>query len=118
MSETSFDAYCEKQIFKPLEMNHSAWFRKDLDTLQMAKQYIYANETNLEDEFFSKLIHVKRGDFYELCPYSFHNYPDGLFKTTLTDLSHFMLTIMNNGQYKNVQLLQPKTLLEDFQTSS
>lgn len=112
VSLQSFSDYCQENIFEPLKMNNSAWFRKDIDTLNQSKQYVLASKSNKDSESVSKLINGQVGDFYELCNYSFYNYPDGLFKTTIQELSHFMMAMMNEGQYDNHQILKPSTVEE------
>jgi CubicO group peptidase (beta-lactamase class C family) len=114
ISQQPFDDYCQKNIFEPLKMNNSAWFRKDIDTLKQSKQYVVVSTSNEESELASKLIDRQIGDYYELCNYSFYNYPDGLFKTTMQELSHFMIAMMNEGQYDNHQILKPSTVSEAF----
>jgi len=73
VSQQSFSDYCQKNIFEPLKMNNSAWFRKDIDTLKQSKQYVLASKLNKENKSVSKLINRQIGDFYELCNYSFYN---------------------------------------------
>ena len=112
VSQQSFSEYCKENILTPLKMSNSAWFRKDIDTLKQSKQYTLVSEEKLENELASKLIKKQTGDFFELCNYSFYNYPDGLFKTTIQELSHFMIAMMNEGQYDNHQILNSSTVSE------
>jgi len=95
-----------------LTMNNSAWFIKDIDTLKQAKQYTKATQENKDSEWVSKLITKQTGDYFELCNYSFYNYPDGLFKTTITELSYFLMAIMNQGSYNHQQILKKTTVSE------
>ena len=112
VSGQPFSEYCAEKIFTPLEMHNSAWFRKDIDTSKQSKQYALRTKENQESAWMSKLIAKKAGEFYELCDYSFYNYPDGLFKTTIQELSHFMMVAMNEGQYGHHQILKPSTVKE------
>ncbi|MGB2273610.1 MAG: serine hydrolase domain-containing protein, partial [Flavicella sp.] len=112
VSEQPFSVYCEKHLLEPLEMHSSGWFRKDIDTLRQAKQYTSENKKDEAVAWFSKFKGKQRRGFYELCPYGFFNYPDGLFKTTVQDLSHFMKAVMQKGYYKNLSILKETTVDE------
>ena len=93
-------------------MNSSSWYINDIDTSKQVKQYAKATEENRNSEWVSKLIKKQVEDYFELCNYSFYNYPDGLFKTTITELSHFMIAMMNEGNYNSNQILKPSTVSE------
>ncbi len=112
VSKQPFNEYCKKNIMLPLKMDNSSWFINDLDTSELVKQYAKASEDNRNSEWVSKLIKSQIEDYFELCNYSFYNYPDGLFKTTITELSHFMIAMMNEGKYNNHQILKPSTVSE------
>src|SRR5690606_21055795 len=45
-----------------------------------------------------------------LCLYSFPNYPDGLLRTNVEELSYFLRAIMNEGVFNNHQLLKKSTI--------
>ena len=49
-----------------------------------------------------------------LCDYSFYNYPDGLFKSSVQQLSYFMLAMMNDGNHEGRQILKASTVAEMF----
>ena len=91
-------------------MNSTGWFRKDIDTLKQAKQYLLATATDDPNEFNSNLIKKQVGEYFETCDYSFYNYPDGLLKTSVQQLSLFMSTMMNNGQFQQRVILKPSTI--------
>lgn len=110
ISKQSFSEYCKANIMTPLGMNNSAWFIKDVDTLNQSKQYAKASKENKDNEWVSKLITKQVGDYFELCNYSFYNYPDGLFKTTITELSYFMMAMMNQGSFNKQQILKKTTV--------
>lgn len=110
VGEQSFSSYCKENIFDPLKMNSSGWFRKDIDTLKQSKQYVLAKVSHENDYLSNKLIKKRNKGFYELCNYSFYNYPDGLCKTSVQELSFFMSAMMNKGQFDTVQILKASTL--------
>jgi len=112
ISKQPFSAYCNKNITTPLDMSNSAWFIKDIDTLKQAKQYVKANQRNKKSDLISKLNSKQTGDYFQLCNYSFYNYPDGLFKTSVKELSYFLMAIMNQGAYNGHQVLENATVSE------
>lgn len=112
VSNQPFNEYCKKNIILPLKMDNSSWFVNDIDASKLVKQYARASEENRNSDWTSKLIKRQIEGYFELCNYSFYNYPDGLFKTTVTDLSHFMIAMMNEGNYNNHQILKPSTVSE------
>ena len=112
ITKQPFSKYCKINITKPLGMNNSAWFIRDIDTLKQAKQYVIVNRRNKKSEWITKLNSLQTDDYFQLCNYSFYNYPDGLFKTSIKELSYFMIAIMNPGSYKGQQILDETTVSE------
>ena len=112
ITKQPFSAYCKINIMTPLGMNNSAWFIKDIDTLKQARQYVKVNRRNKKSEWIAKLNSKQTGDYFQLCNYSFYNYPDGLFKTSIKELSYFMFAIMNQGTYNGQQILEKTTVSE------
>ena len=115
VSQKSFNSYCQEHIFSPLQMVNSGWFRKDIDTLKQAKQYVLPSPNKEFNGFSSNLIDKKVDHFYELCNYSFYNYPDGLLKTSIQELTCFLNAIMNKGQFNDVKILKPSTIDQALQ---
>ena len=93
-------------------MENSSWLMDDIDPSSRIKQYVKDTEENRNDEGLSKLKKIQTGDYFELCNYSFYNYPDGLFKTSVNELSRFMMAMMNQGKYQNSQVLKSSTVKE------
>jgi CubicO group peptidase (beta-lactamase class C family) len=93
ISGMSFREYCKLNIFEPLDMNETAWFLADLNVSHIAVPYHW--------------------DGYHYTPYphySFSDYPAGQLRTSVTQLSHFLLMMMNNGEYNSTQILKPTTV--------
>jgi len=76
-------------ILDPLGMVNSAWYLSEIDTLKHITPY--------EDQQPLKL-------------YSFPNYPDGLLRTSVRELSFFLRAIINGGEFNNVRILKESTL--------
>ena len=112
ITKQPFSKYCKINITKPLGMNNSAWFIRDIDTLKQAKQYVIVNRRNKKSEWITKLNSLQTDDYFQLCNYSFYNYPDGLFKTSVKELSYFLRAIMNQGAYNGERVLKKTTVSE------
>lgn len=112
VSQEPFSTYCKTNIMEPLKMENSSWLMDDIDPNKRIKQYIKNSDENRNRASLSKLKKIQTGDYVELCNYSFYNYPDGLFKTSVNELSHFMIAMMNQGKYGNSQILKPATVEE------
>jgi len=81
----SFDEYCQNNIFLPLEMYNSSFRFADIDIDTLAIPYIYC--------YWGYEPFMHAGDV---------DYPSGCLRSSIADLSHFLIAHMNNGWYKNV----------------
>lgn len=90
----SYNTYCKEKIFQPLGMNSTSFFFSEIPKEQVAIPYTLSSQLNPPNPF-----------------YSYPDYPNGQLKTTIEDLSKFLMAIMNNGTYKTVQILQPQSVL-------
>lgn len=88
VSEKSFNEFTEENIFKPLNMNNTGWFYKDIDSTQHSILY------NEKDK--------------PLKPYSCITYPDGSLKTNIQDLSLYLIELIK-GYNGNSTLLAKKS---------
>jgi CubicO group peptidase (beta-lactamase class C family) len=101
ISGKPFDDYCRLNIFDPLEMDKTYWFLSELDQANLAVPYArISREKNINKKLIGssdKVGSKKNKDFIPLCLYSFPNYPDGLLRTSVRQLSRFLITLINNG---------------------
>jgi CubicO group peptidase (beta-lactamase class C family) len=95
VAQMPFDAYCNEHIFDRLCMRSTSWFLAGLDVAQVAKPHTYAN-----------------GQYTTLAHYGFADYPDGLLRSNVTDLAHFMITFLQQGTFSGNQLLSPTSVAE------
>jgi CubicO group peptidase (beta-lactamase class C family) len=107
-SNESFNEYCKKNIFNPLDMQSTSFLLSELTQNDLAVPYIQAyigkkNEDNL---------------YLPLPPYSILFYPAGGLRTSVMDLSHFLIAHMNGGVYNDVRILNESTVLEMHNISS
>ena len=89
------NVYCRQTIFKPLEMNNSGWFLSEVNL---------GNHTKLYN---------KTGDSTKIIPfYSLTTYPDGGVRTSVDELSHFFISLLNNGTYSGTRILKKESVDE------
>jgi len=93
-----FNTYCKKHILDPLGMHRSGWFLHEIDTSAHIRPYSFEHNTNTIS------------DNHALNLYSFPNYPDGLLRTSVRELSYFLMAIINDGVYKDERILKKSTL--------
>jgi CubicO group peptidase (beta-lactamase class C family) len=113
ISGKSFSDYCQEQIFLPLDMKESSWYLSDLDKSKHAVPYYYAQDDQLPHSLLPKAYKkdtAPKEDFVPLCLYSFPNIADGLLRTSVYQLAHFLLAYINNGTYNNVRILKESTI--------
>jgi len=95
LTKQSFDEYCQKNIFKPLNMENSSFLLSNLDYNKVAVSYEY-----------------KSGKYFPLIPYTFLVYPSASLRTSVKDLSSFLIAHMNDGLYKKNRILKEENIKE------
>ena len=98
ISGMPFNEYCRVHIQEPLGMKQSGWFIHEIDSSKHITPYEFTAQENQPLEL-----------------YSFPNYPDGLLRTSVRELSFFLLAIMNGGKCNQVRILEKSTLKEMLQ---
>ena len=53
---------------------------------------------------------MKPNTYFPHCLYSFFNYPDGLLRTSASELSRFMICYMNGGIFRGNRLLKESSV--------
>ena len=91
----SFEKYCTENIFDKLDMKNSSFNYRDFEIKHLASPYIWFHKFN---------VYVKS------YTYNFPLTGAGGLRTTVEDLSHFLIAHMNNGSYKNVKILKNSTI--------
>ena len=106
-SNTPFDVFTQKHIFEPLAMNQSHWFYDAEQSKNYATLYeVNKPETPEMATFLNPDNSVKT--------YSCVTYPDGSLKTSVTDLTKYLLEMMKgyNGNSDLLSQQSYKTLFE------
>jgi len=90
ITDTALNIYSKKHFFEPLEMTSTGWLLTEVDTSRHSKLYEYKRED----------------DNYKIYPkYGLTTYPDGGLRTTVSDLSKFLIFLANSGKYQNNQII-------------
>lgn len=89
----SFTEYCTNHILIPLEMNNSSYYLDDFEKNELAVQYVYL-----------------LGRYIPLPHFEDRNYASGGLRSTVSDLSHYLIAFMNGGIYKDTRILNDDTI--------
>jgi CubicO group peptidase (beta-lactamase class C family) len=94
LTNQSFEQYCQENILTPLQMQNTSFHPDTLDKDQLATPYVRILR------FYIPLRHYD---------YNYVTAAGGI-RSTLEDLSRFLLTHMNNGEYNGVRILEEETI--------
>jgi len=97
MTNTSYEEYCQKNIFEPLQMYNTSFTINDEDKKNLATPYYW---------IAGIYYRVPKTDFKFLDP------AGGMY-TTAEDLSHLLIAHLNNGVYKDDRIL-PESSIEEM----
>lgn len=97
ITREDFSKYCKEKIFDPLEMKNTSWHLRGLDTSKVIFGYSFSPQDSIPN--YKKIEHFGEP-----------GYPTGMLRTTMEDFTKFISVIINNGRYKNIQLLKPETI--------
>ena len=96
ISGVPFSQYIDENILEPLAMRHSGFVVSPAMQDDLAVGYEYRFETFVPMTF----------------EYYFNVYPAGAMVATGTDMAHFMIAHLQDGQYQGQVILQPATVQE------
>ena len=88
--------YSREYLFKPLKMNDTGWFLSEINLKKHARLYQKQADSSIK----------------QIPLYGLTTYPDGGVRTSVNDLSHFFICLLNDGKFQNRQVLQKKTVQE------
>jgi len=94
VSGKTIEEYCQKNIFKPLEMYNTSFHPDNLNEKQFATPYIKP-----------KRVYIPILD-YDTMGFA----PIGGVRSSINDLSHFLIAHLNNGVYKQTRILKNSTI--------
>lgn len=95
LSGKSFEDYCSENIFEPLDMKNSSFRLANVNVSRVAVPYDFQS-----------------GEYYPILHYDLLDAPAGGLRTSVLDLSHFLIAHMNGGVYDNTRILNEESVEE------
>ncbi len=117
ISGQSLADYTRRHLFEPLAMTSTGWYLTDVDLDRHATLYEWATAS---EPLASPLFGDRDGEvpaedgFAAYCQYSFYNLSDGLLRTSVRELSRFLLAHMRRGELDGWRILDAETIEEIF----
>jgi len=99
ISKEPFDQYCKEHIFEPLDMMNTSFNVSELNIKNIAVPYIWYKISFPNIKGWLPQPHGT-GSFY----------PAGFLRTSISDLSHFLIAHMNGGVWNGVRILNESTV--------
>lgn len=119
LADAPFHDYCREHIFAPLSMDQTGWLLSKIDSSRHAVPYsLLPDDFDPAEGGIESLLPAANltedmltpGSYLPHCLYSFFNYPDGLVRTSVDELSRFLRVYMNGGTLGRAQILEPATI--------
>ena len=95
ITQQSFVDYCQENIFEPLQMKNTSFFFSNFDKDKLACLYFWVG-----------------GIYFKLPRIQTRSYAGGGLKTTISDLSHFLIMHTSSGVYGGVRILREESVEE------
>ncbi len=105
-----FARYCRAAIFDPLAMPRSSFLIADTPPRMVAIPYTPVVGGKPRGPILPKQGGPETEGFAPHCLYGFPNIPDGLLRTSSTQLAHLLIAYLNGGEYGNARVLRPETI--------
>ncbi len=94
ISGQNFNEYCKENIFNPLDMKNTSFRLRDHEVNKIAIPYFYKDGIYEPNPHYGMLL----------------LYPAASMRTSIEELSHFLIAHMNSGIYKSVRILNESTV--------
>ncbi len=91
----SLPAYTRQHIFAPLEMTNTAWSLSEVEPGTHTTLFVSQNGTAIPIQ-----------------PYELTTYPDGGVRTSVSDLSRFLIAMLDGGAYRGKRILNADMVAE------
>ncbi len=88
-----FNEFVADSLLTPLQMDESGWLLSEIDTNNLATGYIYEG-----------------GTFVPYTNWGFLAYPAATLRTSSEELAHYLIMLMNGGNYLGNQILEEATV--------
>jgi CubicO group peptidase (beta-lactamase class C family) len=118
LSGRAYPDYCAERIFAPLGMKQSRFLLAGMDRNQHATPYTRVTDADfsvqVRDPAWSPPAGTREAQVPH-CLYSFITMPDGLARTSASELARFLLACMSGGSIEGARILEPRTLAMTFE---
>jgi len=115
VSGMPFAEYIDKNLFESLGMTESGFYLTEFEPGRQAVPYarIEAGDT-LDNALFGDRNGetITEAGFIPFCRYSFYNLPDGLVRTSVSQLARFLVAHMRGGEVDGQRILSESTVAE------
>ncbi len=91
----AFDDFSAQNLLTPLGMDNTAWLLADLDPADIAMPCYWTGST------WGAYGH-----------YGYSDYPSGQLRTSANQLAHFLIMVMQGGQFEGQTILEPASVQE------
>jgi CubicO group peptidase (beta-lactamase class C family) len=125
LSGMTFGQYCQAYIFKPLGMDKTSWYLRDLDLAEHSVPYSWVSEGAVRGPSWAGLAPrvigdpdaAKRvdGDYVANCLYNHPNLPDGFLRTSVHQLVRYAQAYLGVVRQGQSPLLSAETIRQMFQ---
>ena len=115
LTEKTFYQYCKEKIFIPLEMYNTSFQISDLNQDNIAIQYgsIFDGLFDINKPLVKEIrspYKMKYGIYIPYKHFTIWDYASGFLRSTVIDMSHFLMAYTNGGVYKESQILNQSTI--------
>lgn len=93
----SYSEFVEEKIFQPLKMYNTSYYLSDFDKSQVVRQYVWFNSVYLRAPFL---------------PITEIMFPGGGARSTVNDMSHYLIMHTSGGVYDGVRILNKSSIDE------
>lgn len=107
VTKQAFHLYVRDNILHPIGMTNTAYMLTEIDTNRIVIPYLYLGPLQ---QGLQATEDLPLPYFNPYCTYSFWNYPDGLIRTSIEDLSKYAAAYLNGGIYKGQRILKEETI--------
>jgi CubicO group peptidase (beta-lactamase class C family) len=114
VSGLPFDRYCAVNIFSPLKMENSSLNVSDIRMGTLSTMYSYGYNMDLERDLMvpnTNCAKVVSGDyFFSLCDYTTSTPGAGGMYSSVDELAHLLVALMNDGTYRGKTVLSKQNI--------
>jgi CubicO group peptidase (beta-lactamase class C family) len=123
ISKVPFEEYCQEHVFKPLGMMATSWYLRSINSSDHAIPYTWIEGGEARGPSWGGLpLGVVGGGqdannqdgFQANCLYNHPNFPDGFLRTSIHQISNYLLTYLGGGTRNGYRLLKPETINEQL----